>query len=596
MKAKKIIITIVIVLAILATLGGVFAFLWFKTSLFNWLKPSDDLFADQLKTAFNLKDLKYTDYSDTLKDYKDLSEKPVKAKFNISANLKISELDTEVQDVINKSKITIESNADVKNKKSQNKVGLYSSNSEVLTVDMVTNNDKVGIGCEDLYDKYLVVSMDDLIDYLKKSGDIDEDQLEMVSKMASGDSLNLYDLLYISEDDLKHFDKEYSIEKIIDLISKDCFSKKSNVEVEVDGDNVKTYATYLTVTGADAYKFAEDFSNKLKDDSVVTKLVADKANMVLEYAGEDKLSEKEIKQYMNQLFDNMLDELEGLKDEKDAAIQVAIYSKNNKPVRIDVNVLEDVEDDDKETLFSIEYAKNKDIYTVYNDGKAYITVVDEYEKKGKGEYKGKFTAKAQGMSIGTLDYEIVNKEKESKLYLNLNIPLADVSGKIDISTKGNYKKEAVEVNGVISFNYKKESGEVKFDGTVEFGDVSIPELNSSNSVNVLKLSEKEAQEEADKILKKASEVLPARLKLIGVNVKAEDIYKKTVAVPETTTTTTLDTSKSTTLTKEDAQKAIDNAQKAIDSVDTTNLSPELQNQLKQNQELINSLQKQIDNY
>lgn len=568
MKAKKIIITIVIVLAILATLGGVFAFLWFKTSLFNWLKPSDDLFADQLKSAFNLKDLKYTDYSDALKDYKDLSERPVKSKFNISANLKISELDSEVQDVINKSKITIESNADVKNKKSQNKVGLYSSNSEVLTVDMVTDNDKIGIGCKDLYDKYLVVSMDDLIDYLKKSGDIDDDELEMISKMASGNNLNLYDLLYISEDDLKHFDKEYSIEKIIDLISKDCFSKKSNVEVEVDGDNVKTYATYLTVTGADAYKFAEDFSNKLKDDSVVTKLVADKANMVLEYAGEDKLSEKEIKQYMDQLFDNMLDELEGLKDEKDAAIQVAIYSKNNKPVRIDVNVLEDVEDDDKETVFSIEYAKNKDIYTVYNDGKAYITVVDEYEKKSKDEYKGKFTAKAQGMSIGTLDYEIVNKEKESKLYLNLNIPLADVSGKIDISTKGNYKKEAVEVNGVISFNYRKEAAEVKFDGTVEFGDVSIPELNSSNSVNILKLSEKELQEEADKILKKASEVLPARLKLIGVNVKAEDIYKNTVTVPETTTTTP-----ATTLNTSDLEK-----------------------QLKENQELIDSLQKQLNNY
>lgn len=568
MKAKKIIITIVIVLAILATLGGVFAFLWFKTSLFNWLKPSDDLFADQLKTAFNLKDFKYTDYSDALNDYKDLSERPVKSKFNISANLKISELDSEVQDVINKSKITIESNADVKNKKSQNKVGLYSSNSEVLTVDMVTDNDKIGIGCKDLYDKYLVVSMDDLIDYLKKSGDIDDDELEMISKMASGNNLNLYDLLYISEDDLKHFDKEYSIEKIIDLISKDCFSKKSNVEVEVDGDNVKTYATYLTVTGADAYKFAEDFSNKLKDDSVVTKLVADKANMVLEYAGEDKLSEKEIKQYMDQLFDNMLDELEGLKDEKDAAIQVAIYSKNNKPVRIDVNVLEDVEDDDKETVFSIEYAKNKDIYTVYNNGKAYITVVDEYEKKSKDEYKGKFTAKAQGMSIGTLDYEIVNKEKESKLYLNLNIPLADVSGKIDISTKGNYKKEAVEVNGVISFNYRKEAAEVKFDGTVEFGDVSIPELNSSNSVNILKLSEKELQEEADKILKKASEVLPARLKLIGVNVKAEDIYKNTVTVPETTTTTP-----ATTLNTSDLEK-----------------------QLKENQELIDSLQKQLNNY
>ena len=583
MKAKKIIITIVIVLAILATLGGVFAFLWFKTSVFNWLKPSDDLFADQLKSAFELKDFKYTNYSDTLDKYKDLFEKPVKAKLNISANLNVSELDKNVQDVINKSKITVESNADVKNKKSQNKVGLYSDNSEVLTVDMVTNDDKVGIGCKDLSDKYLAVSMEDLISYLKKNGNMSRDELEMLSKVTSGKSINPYDLLYISEDDLKHFDKEYSIDKIIDLISKDCFSKKNNVKVEVDGDEVKTYATYLTLTGDDAYKFAEEFTNKVKDDSVITKIVAEKANMVLEYANQDKISEKEVEQYMDKLFESTLSELEGLKDEKDSAVQIAIYSKNNKPVRIDFNMLEDAEDDDAETLISIEYAKNKDIYTIYNNGKAYMSVVNDYEKKGKNEYKGKLTLKAQGMSMGTLDYEIVDKEKESKLYLNLNIPLADVSGKIDISSKGNYKKEPVEVNGTISFNYKKESAEIKFDGTFEFGDASIPELNSSNSINILKLSESELQAEAEKILKKASEVLPARLKLIGVNVKAEDIYKEKVSIPETTTTTDA----TRTLTKEDAQKAIDNAQKAIDSVDKSKLSPELQEQLNKNQEQLN---------
>lgn len=590
MKAKKIIIPIVIVLVILATLGGVFAFLWFKTSLLNFLKPSDDIFADQVKKAFNLEDAKFSNYSESLKEYKDLSEKPVKSKFNVSAKLNISELDDEIQDVVNKSKITIESNADVKNKKSQNKIGLYSNNSEVLTLDMVTNDGKVGVGCKDLYDKYLVVSMEDLIDYMKKEGDMDEEELEMISKMASGDTINPYDLLYVSDDDLKHFDDTYSVDKILELISKDCFSKEDKVEVEVDGEEVKTYASYLTLTGADAYKFAEDLSNKLKDDSVITKLVTEKANMILEYAGQDKISEKDVKELMNEMFGEMLEELEGLKDEKDSAIQIAIYSKNNQPVRIDINMLEDVEDSDKETLISVEYAKNKDIYTVYNSGKAYISVVNDYEKKGKDEYKGKLTAKAQGMSIGTVEYEIVNKEKESKLYLNLNVPLANISAKVDISSKGDYKKEAVDVEGLVSFNYNNESAEIKFDGTVEFGDVSIPDLNSSNSLDVLKLSESESQAELEKIMKKASEVLPARLKLIGINVDAEDIYKEKVEVTETPDASNLPT----TTDSVDAQTAIDNAQKVIDSIDTTTLSPELQEQLKQSQELINSLQTQIN--
>ena len=577
MKAKKIIIPIVIVLVILATLGGVFAFLWFKTSLLNFLKPSEDVFADQIKKAFNLEDAKFSDYSESLKKYKDLSDKPVKAKLNVTAKLNISELDDEVEEVVNKSKLTIESNADIKNKKSQNKIGLYSNNSEVLTLDMVTNDGKVGVGCKDLSDKYLAFSINDLIDYIKKDGSMDEEELKMLSKIASGDSINPYDLLYVSDEDLKHFDEEYSVNKILDLISKDCFSKENSVEIEVDGDTVKASKSSLTLTGADAYKFAEDLSNKLKDDSVVTKLVTEKANMLLEYAGQDKISEEDVKDLMDKLFGEMLDELEGLKDEKDSAVQIAIYSKSNKPVRIDVNMLEDVEDSDSETLLSIEYAKNKDIYTIYNDGKAYISIVNDYEKKEKEQYKGKLTAKAQGTSIGTLDYEIVNKDKESKVYLDLSIPLANVSAKVDISSNGDYNKEPVKINGLINFKYNKESAEIKFDGTVEYGDVSIPELNSSNSIDVLKLSEEESKTELDKILKKASEVLPARLKLIGIDVKAEDIYKEKVEVPETTN-------------NDDIQNAIDDAQKIIDSVDTTSLSPELQNQLKQ----IDTLQNQIN--
>lgn len=577
MKAKKIIIPIVIVLVILATLGGVFAFLWFKTSLLNFLKPSEDVFADQIKKAFNLEDAKFSDYSESLKKYKDLSDKPVKTKLNVTAKLNISELDDEVEEVVNKSKLTIESNADIKNKKSQSKIGLYSNNSEVLTLDMITNDGKVGVGCKDLSDKYLAFSMNDLIDYIKKDGSMDEEELKMLSKIASGDSINPYDLLYVSDEDLKHFDEEYSVNKILDLISKDCFSKENSVEIEVDGDTVKASKSSLTLTGADAYKFAEDLSNKLKDDSVVTKLVTEKANMLLEYAGQDKISEKDVKDLMDELFGEMLDELKGLKDEKDSAVQIAIYSKSNKPVRIDVNMLEDVEDSDSEKLLSIEYAKNKDIYTIYNDGKAYISIVNDYEKKEKEQYKGKLTAKAQGTSIGTLDYEIVNKDKESKVYLDLSIPLANVSAKVDISSNGDYNKEPVKINGLINFKYNKESAEIKFDGTVEYGDVSIPELNSSNSIDVLKLSEEESKTELDKILKKASEVLPARLKLIGIDVKAEDIYKEKVEVPETTN-------------NDDIQNAIDDAQKIIDSVDTTSLSPELQNQLKQ----IDTLQKQIN--
>lgn len=567
-KALKIIIPIVIVLAVLAAIGGTIAFLWFKTDLFNRFKPSDKVFADQIKEAFDLKDVKFTEYSDTLNKYKNLSDKSMKTKLNVTANLNISQLDKEVQNTINKSKLTIEANTDAKNKNMQSKIGLYSNNSEVLTVDMVKNGNKLGVGCKDIYDKYLIVSTDDLIEYLKKDGSIDATELDAVSKVLSGDGINVYDLLYISEDDLKHFDDTYSVDKILDLISKDCYSKDNKKqEVEVDGETVKALGSYLTLTGADAYKLAEDLVNKIKDDSVISKIMTEKANMVLEYAGQDKISENDMKEILNDSFDQLLKEMSSIKDENEAAVQIAIYSKNNKPVRIEFNALKDVDDkDDKETLLSIEYADKKDIYTVYNNGKAYITVENEYEKKDKNEYKGKLTAKASGVSVGTLDYEIIIKDDESKIYLDLNVPMANLSGKIDITSKGNINNEAVTLNGLVSIKYGRESAEVKFDGSVEVTDVTIPELNTSNSLNILSLTDAESAAEAEKILKKASEVLPARLKLLGINIDANSIY--------TPTATTTDDADNTTVTVPttlpngiDQQTAIDNAKKTLDAID-----------------------------
>lgn len=548
MKAKKVLIPIIVVITILAILGGTFAGLWFFTDVFNFLKPANDVFSNQLEKALNLEGAKFSDYSDFLKDYKEVSNKSVKSKMNVSAKLNLSELDSQTKNIINKSKITVESNYDVANNRSQSKVGLYADNSEVLTVDLVNNKDKVGIGCKDLSDKYIAVSMQDLIKYIKENSSrlkISKDEitaLEKVSENLNGSKLNTYDLLYISDDDLKHFDETYR-DVLKTLISKDCYSSEKNVEVSVDGDDVKATGYYLTLTGEDTYKFAEDFSKLVKDDDVLSRLATDKINMILEASGQEKISEKDVKEFINDGLDKLLEEIESIKDEKDSAIQIAVYSKNNKPVRIELNAIKDVDEkDDKETFLSVEYAKDKNIYTVYNDGKAYITVTDEYSKKSKEEKVGKLTAKVSGTALGTLDYEIVQKDNEKKLNLSLNVPLADISANVKFEAKGNYKKEPVDITGEINFKYKKESFEVKFDGNVEYGDVSVPELTSSNTIDIMKLSNKELETEMNKILKKASEVLPNRLKLIGVNVKAEDIYKEKVVEPTTTTETPSTTS------------------------------------------------------
>ena len=424
MKAKKAIIAIIIILLVLCGLGVGGFCLWKFTGLFNFLKPANEVFSNQMEKALNMEGAKFADYSDFLKEYKDNYDKPYKLNLNMSAKLNISELDSKTKTLINNSKIKLESNIDAKNNKSQNKIGLYSNNSEVLTLDLVNNDKKIGIGCKDLTDKYLTISSEDMVKYLKENGskNLSDSDIKLIENTFSGSKIDAYELLYISDSDLKHFDERYG-DVLKTLISKECYSTEKNVEVEVDDKDVKTTAYYLTLTGEDTYKFVEELTKLVKDDSVLTKLIAEKANMILENAGQEKIDEDTVKEYMDEIFEEMLKGLDSIKDEKDAAIQIAIYSENNNPVRIELNTLEDAnEKDKKETLFSIEYAKKKRIYTLYQDGKTYITAIDEQEENSKTEKKGKITLKAMGTQIGTIDYDLIDDffVRMKKIYPDLS--------------------------------------------------------------------------------------------------------------------------------------------------------------------------------
>lgn len=545
---KKVILTLVIIILILGLLGGGFALLWFKTDFLDFMKPAQTVWAKQIDRALGIENKKFIDYSDVLKEYKEVKDKSYKSKLDVTAKLDISDLDEDVQKTINNSKITIESNNDVSEKKTQNKIGLYSKDSEVLTLDLVTNGTTVGIGCDDLYDKYVVASLDDAIEYYKKNASRNSSSIKSTEMAAEvlekAGNLDLYELMYISDSDLKHFDKTYR-DAFTTMIPKSCFSKKNGVKVEVDGKDVSTTAYYLKMNGDDAYTFAENLTNTIKDDDVLSGLLTDKANLLVESTGlssylkqstgQSKIKQSQVEYLINEACDQILEDLKYIKDYEDQGITIAVYTKNGKLVRIEVKAFND---DEETTIATAEYGKDKNIYSLYEDeDKPFIVITDEFSKNKKDERAGKISIDYYEKTVATVDYEFIFKKDESKLDLSVSIPDEDVKFDVMLSTKGNYKKEAVDVDGRLAFKYDDESAEINFNGTFEFTDVSVPTFDENNSVRIFKMSNSELQAESDKILKKASEVLPDRLKLIGVDVKAEDIYKEKKTETKTNTNT-----------------------------------------------------------
>ncbi|MBR2787333.1 MAG: hypothetical protein IKD76_07655 [Clostridia bacterium] len=574
MKKKNVIIAVVLVIVLLIVTAGIVVWRVFFPDLF---KSKQDVFWDKAENSIGLSSVKFTDYSKLLDEYKELYNKSYKLDLNMSLDLDLSssELDSDTQDLINNSTLKTEAYYDADSKDMQEKIGLYKGKSEVLTLDLVTNKDKFGIKCADLSDKYYVANLEDLIDYMVKNSSsassYSKQQISSMTDVLQNNYSNLhnmdgYKLLYISEDDLKHLDDNYR-DIFQKLIPKDCYSTEKNVEVKIDGNKVTTTGYYLTLTGKDGYNFIKDLANTIKDDDVISNILTEKANIILESTGEDKVKSNDVSKAIEKALDELVESLEGLEDYDDEAFQIAVYSDKSAS-RIDLNYLEDVDKPDKkETLLTIE---------------------NVFSKNSDKEKAGKLTLSASKVTVATINYEIVDKEDESKLALSIDIPESDFNFSISLATKGNYKKEAVSLDGYVKMSYDDESMGINFDGTIDYtADVSIPELTSKNSVDVLNLSSKQQEEELNKLLKKASEVLPARLKLLGIDVKAEDIYK------EKTTTTTTETPADTT-----TEKKTDDTAKTT-TTDTNNVvvpnTDEIQKNIEDIQKTIEDTQKAIDN-
>lgn len=548
---KKIIIAIVSIILVVGLLVGGGALLWFKTGVLDFMKPAQTVWNKQVEKALGLEDVKFADYSKVLDELKEIKDKSSKSKFDITANVKSSELDSDTEKLINNSKITIETSNDIANNKTQNKIGLYGNDSEVLTLDVVTNGTTAGIGCSDLYDKYITVSTDDMIDYIKKNASksfksSDRQSLEILSNVLENSSkLDVYDLLYISDKDLKHFDKTYR-KALETMIPKKCYSKKSGVTVSVDGKDEKTNAYYLTMNGEDAYDFAKNLTDTIKDDDVLADVLSQKINLIIESSGLSKQLEKsagiskvnkgQVSLVLNMACEKLMEELEGIKEYDEQGIKIAVYTKGSNLAKIEFIVFDEKEET---TIATAEYAKSKNIYTIYSGkNEPVLSITDEYSKKSSKESSGKLTIKAQNKEVATVDYEFVNKKDESKIMLSANITDYDAKFVLDVSSKGNYKKEPVSIDGKVSFKYEEESAEIKFNGTTEFTDVSVPTLNSSNSFNILKATDTQRNTELNKISDKAAKILPERIKkAYGIdllNNKNKTVLHTTTTTPSTT--------------------------------------------------------------
>ena len=284
---------------------------------------------------------------------------------------------------------------------------------------------------------------------------------------------------------------------------------------------------------------------------------------------------------LDELFDELLDELEYSKndfEEMDGAVKVTIYSdKKNEPVKVEIELLEEEDDDEGYVIFTKEIEKGKDTYTIdlsmftktidnpvdYSSSTSSysssystkssssassmidsvassisaIKIVDEYEEKSEDSRKGTLTismktTESKYQDVLTADYELIDSESEEKIQLSVSTPLQssisldllfDVTG-LDTDTKN--------VKFSLEGKYTSYSISMNVEGTIKAG-ANIPTLTSTNSVDVLTLKEEELKTLVTQMVNNAANNLPGKLSTFGINVSKYKILSILPAEPVT---------------------------------------------------------------
>lgn len=590
---------IIIIISVLVILLGIGAVLWFATPLFDSLKPSSDNFSIQAKKLFGAK--KEASYSDYLASIEPLKEKQKSyvAKANVSANVTLpsSIVDYSTQKIINNTQINWEGSYDEKSKATSNEVKLKYNNSDTLNLKAVVDGKKVTLSSKDLYDKALTLDMDKFRAYCKNNNlDVKDEDIEQIEKMFNNVSTEssanfLYDLLYLTEDEYKAINKDYG-DILKKFISKDNFTTKKGQKISVGGEDVKATGYSLTISGKDLYKLFKELAEDAKGNDNLKSILVKKMNTAKKYMesmGEtgsksntysttevDGIFDKDIeKTDIEKFFDEIITALEESEEEFSSikqSLKITIYAdKKKNPVRLDVAIVKDKEDDGN-VIFSEEVEDGKRTYTIdikelskviekmssdslssssdntlseIADSIEKIVIVDKYEETDtsrKGTATVAVKASGEKQELAKIEYEIVDSKSEAKYNFKITSPLSSsiyVDVKAETTGLDTDKQDMkFVVDAAIPVGYSSAKVKIDVQGSVEYGKANVETYNDSNSVDVFSKSKEETTQILTDVVTKASDTLPAKLSNFGIKITKEDIMKY---APQTATPATVET-------------------------------------------------------
>lgn len=461
-----IIVSIVLVIAIIAT-----ALVWLYLNT-DMLKSNQTLFMKYIGKNVenldkNISDIGNKEINSLLEQNKYTSNTDIKV--NYTQNIGTTSENTD--NVINQLKINAEGQTDKSNGYQYQDIKLLQEGNEVFRVEYIQNDNTYGLRFSDLFKQYILVDNANLKDLYQKMG-YSEEQMEEIPDQINWQS-DFSNMLVLTEDEKQNLQNKY-IGILVEGISKENFSKQSDVTITIDGKSVYTNSYTLTLTKEQLNNIYINILEELKQDEIILGKIENIQNQI---------NNSNLKDEFISDIENTIDEINKNNIGQDET-KIIVYENQKNTVRTEIKTT-DYE-------ISLDCLKEED-----------------------GNY---------------MQLDVNKKDKEEKITLKnaaneLNLEISDTEGTNTKTTRLTQKTkvdgEKCSRNSIATYN----DGSNKVEATIQENMQVVNEFEeaiSLDNTNSIKLNDLEG-EELGGILDKVQVALKEKMDQLATTISQEDL-------------------------------------------------------------------------
>lgn len=480
----KAVLIFVIILVVLALVGSVSAYVYFK------LNVKEEIIDDTNKKEFfyylantNIEKILNTDEYVNIINRVENENNETATTVSINTNKNMwNGYD------LNKATLEYSTKKDVGNSLNFADIKLKYANNDIISVQEIKENNKFAIKSDEIVNKYVGLDLNNLKDVLKKIGVI-----TAVSIPENFDDIKFGDFLYLDgeyKESVKNKYKDY----LYTQITPEKFNVQRDVIVNVDNKSYTTLAYNVVLNENEFKNLYVNILNEIKNDDELINTIAQKFQII-----ENKnITQDKIKSRIQKYIDEA--NLQETNDNEKMKLTLYINEENVIKIRCDIYNQADIEVD-----FISDNSLNKINMT-------YLENTTE-EKNGLN-----INMKRDDQNNLTLDIGYISKGEVNKKII------------IDFNIDGNSTSATIKNNLEISYKDSENNTVVKLENKVNFGNVNIDKLTDDNCLFLDSLSDEDLLLVRNSIVEKIVTVY--KEKLTTLNIINNNMQSTVVSLPE----------------------------------------------------------------